>query len=725
MTIGAWRKMTDDWNSDRVVPGRGSAGPPRRSPLNGSERRQRNLIIGVSIGSVVVLVAGMIAFVATRESGAATTAQSSAPPTSVPGTVPVTSMRTSAADPSTTLVETTVPVAIVPIVANADAGSDLAVNRGGEFRLIAADLAPGTPNAAVRWTQIDGPDATAGVGSLRGAEAVAIAPDDVATLAFTLEVAGTNGVATDDVVVRVFEDAGRAAFVDGERGTDVGDGTMGAPFKSIAAAAAAARGSDLYVRSVGIYDESDATIELGPGMSVYGGFDEQWNRDADRRAVVTGHEVAMTVFGDAERWIASIEIKSADVTGEGSSIGVLISGAQQVNLIDSRVVSGRGGAGALGGSGAASIGVSAADVDQLSIERSTVNGGNGGNGGIAPDNGGVAEAGVAGMSANGRNGGSGSGDGGAGGRGGETSNGANGGSGQSSGGQGGTNSAPDGRPGVGGVGGVGGAGGVGGDALVSQAGQDTVPVGAAGGTGEPGITGRGGGGGGGGFGPLLLAGGGGGGAGAGGAPGSGATGGGGGGGSVGLHAVGVDRLVISESLVAGGRGGNGAAGGAGAPGGAGGSGGSGAVGVDGVIADGGDGGGAGAGGGGGHGGAGGGGAGGPSYGMLTTRVAELFIDSTRIRGGGGGAGADGGAGGRNGGAGGSGTSRAGGLPGSPGGANPDARGNGASGGSSYGWFDDSRADQAFSDASFGEGTGGLGGDGATAGNDGTVITSNV
>ena len=716
--------VNDDWNSDRAVPGRGPAGPPRRSPLTASERRQRNLIIGLSIGSVVVLLAGMIAFVATREGGAATTAQSSAGPTSAPDTVPVTSMTTTATDPSATLVETTVPTTTVPIVANADAGPDLAVNRGSEFRLIAADLAPGTPNAAVRWTQIDGPDATAGVGSLRGAEAVAKAPDEVATLAFTLEVAGTDGVATDDVVVRVFEDASRAAFVDGERGTAAGDGTMAAPFQSIAAAAAAARGSDLYVRSVGIYDESGATIELGPGMSVYGGFDEKWNRDADRRAVITGHEVAMTVFGDAERWIASIELKSADVTGEGPSIGVLISGAQQVNLIDSRVVSGRGGAGAPGDSGAVSVGVSATDVDQLSIERSTVNGGNGGNGGIAPDTDGVAEAGGSGMSANGRNGGSGSGVGGSGGRGGETSSGANGGSGQASGGQGGTNSAPDGRPGSGGVGGVGGAGGDGGDALVSQAGQETVPVGATGGTGKPGTTGRGGGGGGGGFGPLLVAGGGGGGAGAGGAPGSGATGGGGGGGSVGLHAVGVDRLVISESLVAGGRGGDGAAGGAGAPGGAGGRGGAGAVGVNGVIA-GGDGGGAGAGGGGGHGGAGGGGAGGPSYGMLTTRVAELFIDSTRVRGGGGGAGADGGAGGRNGGAGGNGTARAGGLPGSPGGANPEARGDGASGGSSYGWFDDSGADQAFSDASFGAGTAGSGGDGATAGDDGAVITSNV
>ena len=721
--------MTDDWNSDRTVPGRGPEGPPRRSPLSARERRQRNLVIGLSIGSVIVLLAGMIAFVATRDSGTATTGQSTVLPTSGSDTVAVTSSpsltTTPSTTPSTTMVGTTLISTTVPIVANADAGTDLAVNQGSEFSLIASDLAPGTPNAAVRWTQTAGPDATAGVGSLRGAEAVAFAPDDVATLAFTLEVAGTDGVATDDVIVRVFEDASRAAFVDGARGTDAGDGTMGAPFKSIAAAATAASGSDLYVRSVGIYDESDATIELASGMSVYGGFDEDWNRDADRRAVIIGDEVAMKVFGSAERWIASIELSSADVVGEGPSIGLLISGAQVVNLVDSRVVSGGGGAGSPGGSGAVSIGVLATDVDQLSIERSTVNGGTGGNGGIGPDADEVAEVGGSGGAANGRDAGSGSGAGGAGGRGGETSSGANGGSGQSSGGQGGTNSAPDGRPGGGGDGGVGGNGGDGGTKLVSVLDDETVPVGAAGGTGEPGIAGRGGAGGGGGFGPPLVAGGGGGGAGAGGAPGRGAGGGGGGGGSVGLHAVGVDRLVISESLIAGGRGGNGAAGGAGVPGGAGGRGGSGAVGVDGAVADGGDGGGGGAGGGGGHGGAGGGGAGGPSYGMLTTRVAELFIDSTRLRGGSGGAGADGGAGGRVGGTGGDGSNRMGGISGSPGEPGVGSQGDGASGGWSYGWFDDSGADQAFTDASFGEGRAGPGGDGATPGGDGVVIASNV
>jgi hypothetical protein len=110
---------------------------------------------------------------------------------------------------------------------------------------------------------------------------------------------------------------------------------------------------------------------------------------------------------------------------------------------------------------------------------------------------------------------------------------------------------------------------------------------------------------------------------------------------------------------------------------------------------------------------------------LTTRVTELFIDSTRIRGGGGGAGGDGGAGGSVGGGGGGGSGRTGGIPGSPVGPDADLQGDGASGGSSYGWFDDSGADQAFNDASFGEGTAGFGGDGASPGDDGAVITSNV
>ena len=81
--------------------------------------------------------------------------------------------------------------------------------------LTAENLAEGTPDAAVRWTQTAGPDVTAGRGSLLGIEVAAIAPLDVSTLAFTLEVAGTDGVATHDVIVRVLEDVDQAVFVDG------------------------------------------------------------------------------------------------------------------------------------------------------------------------------------------------------------------------------------------------------------------------------------------------------------------------------------------------------------------------------------------------------------------------------------------------------------------------------------------------------------------------------
>jgi len=115
-------------------------------------------------------------------------------------------------------------------------GVDLAVDRQGEFTLTALDLAEGTPDEAVRWRQTAGPDVTDGAGELIGASAEVVAPDEVKTLEFELEVAGGDAVATDAVVVRVFEDADAAVFVDGERGRHDGAGTPASPYRSIGVA---------------------------------------------------------------------------------------------------------------------------------------------------------------------------------------------------------------------------------------------------------------------------------------------------------------------------------------------------------------------------------------------------------------------------------------------------------------------------------------------------------
>ncbi len=711
--------MTNDWNAERPL---AVNGPPGRPLLSAAERRQRNLVIALSIGGVLVLIAGMIAFVASQGGD-----ESSAPSTVLPTSAPITEPATTTTEATTTTVAstTTTPSTTVPLPAVAEAGDDLLVDRAVEFKLVATNVAEGTPNAAIRWTQTAGPDVTAGVGSLRGAEAVAIAPPNVSTLAFTLEVAGTDGVATDDVVVRVLEDADQAVFVDGERGDDAADGTIGTPFRSLAAAVQSSPGKDIYVRSVGTYDTSAASLDLSDGMSLYGGFDDNWMRDTNRRAVIHGAAIAIRATGASPRRLSAIEVSAGDASPGNNSAGVLVQDAGTISVLDSRIVGGDGGAGVDGAPGGRSSGIFVGGATEVRIERSTVNAGRGGRGGdgVAVD----ASAGTAavGGDASGRDAGAGGGSGEvAGGRGGDGGN-TSGGSNAPGGGAGGSSGSPDGQPGRGGSGGNGGRGGNGGVDSVTADDGATVPIGRDGVAGDAGSAGSGGSGGGGGNGPLLVDGGGGAGGGAGGVASEGAAPGGGGGGAIGLWTVGVERLVIVESLVAGGRGGDGGAGALATEAQTGGTGGRGAAGVDGVFADGGNGGGGGGGGAGGNGGQGGGGAGGPSFGMLTTHVAIVEISATTVRGGGGGNGADGGIGGAPGLGGTDGSDRNGGAGGAPADDVNAEAGAGASGGSSYGWFDDNAASQVFDAAEFIEGTAGTGGSGSTPGDDGFQISANV
>ncbi len=700
-----------------------SSVPP---PVAAADRRQRNALIGLGVGSGLVLLIGIIAAVLTRDPGSATvpTTFSTVATTAAESTVPTSETIT------TTITTTTLPE---PVDAVADAGPDLAVSSGGVVTLTAVGVTEGADDESVTWRQTSGPDVTAGVGALGGRSVSFGAPDDVVTLEFELVVtsgdrAATAPEAVDGLVVRVFDDAERMVFVDGDRGDDAGVGSMEAPLRTIGAAALAADGRDIYVRSVGTYVEA-SSVGLGAGTSLYGGFDADWKRDRTQRVRLSGAAVALIVDGDVDRTIGSIELTAADAVAGGRSIAIRIVDGETVTVADSRILAGAGGAGTDEADAGVSVGIVVVRTGELRVERSTVTASGGGDGadGVSPDADGSAAAGADGDDGDGRDAGDGAaGDGirrgGDGGRGGLTSDGTD--APGADGGDGGTADDRDGRPGGGGAGGAGGVGGDGGQELL---GDDTrTPIGATGSAGAAGEPGEGGSGGGGGFGPLLVRGGGGGGGGAGADESGGGAPGRGGAGSVGVWAVDVDRVVINESLVAAGRGGRGGRGSAAELGGPGGSGGGGARGAAGVlVGDGGNGGGAGGGGAGGAGGHGGGGAGGPSYGMLTSGVDDVEVRTSTVRGGAGGSGADGGFGGAAGGRGSDGSGRDGGVGGAASAGNPSAQGVGASGGSSLGWFDVDGARQTLDEALFIEGNAGTGGAGSSAGDDGVQTSANV
>ncbi len=713
-------------------------GDPARRPgeFDPAQRRQRNALIGLAVASAIVLLIGGVAFLASRSGGSTdATPESVLETTTTTTTIPETTTTSSTTTTSTT---TTLPT---PVDAVADAGPDLTVDAGAVVTLEALTVTEDAGDDDVMWRQVSGPDVTAGVGALGGRAVSFGAPDEVVTLQFELVVASGSRAATapeavDAITVRVFEQADAAVFVDAERGDDAGDGTMESPVRSLVEASRrTSGGADIYARSVGTYDETES-IRLGAGASLYGGFDENWNRDRAARIQVSSAAVGIIIDGDGDRRISAIEMTGADAQPGRRAIGVRVSDGEAVVIEDSRIVSGRAGDGASdAGDGLAgtSVGVLAIDTGEIRLERSTVNGGRGGDGvrpGVADDR----SDGEPGEDGNGIRPGTGGAAGVEGRRpGGDGGGGASSGAGEDApgeqGGAGGAEQGDDGAPGDGGAAGGGGLGGNGGGGLFD--GDDAVPIGASGSignAGDPGFGGGGGGGGASGLGVGLATGGAGGGGGAGARGSDGGFGGGGGGGSIGVWAVRVNRVVIVESLVAAGRGGDGAAGAAAGAAGDGGRGGSGVEGGEGVAVDGngaGGGGGGGGGGAGGVGGAGGGGAGGPSYGMLTSDVDAVEIMATTIRGGGGGTGSDGGLGGAAGSAGETGNGRSGGVGGSAGGGELADTGRGASGGSSFGWFDGDAATQTFEDANFIEGVAGPGGRGSTSGETGLEANANV
>ena len=140
-----------------------------------------------------------------------------------------------------------------------------------------------------------------------------------------------------------------------------------------------ADGRDIYVRSVGIYSE-DATIRLGPGTSLYGGFDAEWKRDRSQRVRLDGAAVAVVVDGDVDRTIGSLELAAADAGPGGRSIGIRIVDGETVTVADSRILSGAGGAGTGEADAGVSVGVVAVKTGEVRIERSTVNASDGGRG---------------------------------------------------------------------------------------------------------------------------------------------------------------------------------------------------------------------------------------------------------------------------------------------------------------------------------------------------------
>ena len=191
----------------------------RPSDADDSERRQRNALIGLAVASAIVLLIGSVAFLATRPGASGTSTGPITQPAPVPTSAPSPTVEATTTSTTTTSTTTTLPA---PVEAVADAGEDLAVDAGEVVTLDAVSVTEGVEDDDVTWRQVDGPDVTGGMGALGGRAVSFGAPDEVVTLRFELVVASDDRASTapeaiDDLVVRVFEQADSAVFVDADR----------------------------------------------------------------------------------------------------------------------------------------------------------------------------------------------------------------------------------------------------------------------------------------------------------------------------------------------------------------------------------------------------------------------------------------------------------------------------------------------------------------------------
>ena len=165
--------------------------------------------------------------------------------------------------------------------------------------------------------------------------------------------------------------------------TTSGDGTIFAPFRTLRHGIDAASGRDVYVRSVGTYDVSDAAVAVDATTSIYGGYDETWLRDVAARTAVAVPSTGLSYVDAAAVTLSALDIVSIDAPEGGASVALSIDGAGAVTIVDSRIVAGSGGAGAAGRTRRQQHRGLADDVGEIDVVRSTVTAGAAGAGGAA------------------------------------------------------------------------------------------------------------------------------------------------------------------------------------------------------------------------------------------------------------------------------------------------------------------------------------------------------
>jgi hypothetical protein len=235
------------------------------------------------------------------------------------------------------------------------------VNIGEVVHLTGAGTDPEGEAVTFRWTQVAGPDVTAGAGFLTGQTPTFTAPATVSAVRFELRTTDASGMQSQGAIVQVnvMEDKTKAIFLS-PLGNDANAGTSrDAPVKTLSIAmgraGALGGGADIYAVN-GTYDES---LSLTSGTSVYGGYQSAtWLRDPQQyQTTISGNTsmIAVTGSGVSDIALDGLVIRTPigfNATGQ-SMYGVRLYQSTNIRLTNDAIFVGDAGPGSGGQFGAA------------------------------------------------------------------------------------------------------------------------------------------------------------------------------------------------------------------------------------------------------------------------------------------------------------------------------------------------------------------------------------
>ncbi len=225
----------------------------------------------------------------------------------------------------------------------AQAGDDQIVNKASQVTLRGSISGIANGGVLYNWRLLSGPDISFDgnrVRELNGREPTFMAPNEVSTLRFALDVTIGEETQSDEVIVQVMHDRMKAVFVGRNDVSGVPDGTMDNPYANIAEALTFIDpGEDLYVMTQTTPYLLTNSLVIPDGSSLFGGYDENWVRDAElnRTSIVLNTTVDRLPAIDipaasSEMWISGFAVSARD-----NSVNA---GDKTLDLIAMRISSG-------------------------------------------------------------------------------------------------------------------------------------------------------------------------------------------------------------------------------------------------------------------------------------------------------------------------------------------------------------------------------------------------